>query len=235
VSFYGPQNHVQLPYGSVHTFFRQNRGAGDGFPSVLSSVTSTTGTGTATHTISFGGTAVYGELLLIFINANAGSNRTITAPSGWTQIYLDGDGTTLIAACYSKVSDGSEGSSIDVTFSSTTTARHGGYRIGSYQGTPETVARATGTSAAPNSPSLSPSWGSAKTLWISSYHSQGAMGDEASVVAPSSYTGLITSAGSSARFASSWRKNETATEDPGAYSTAASDAWRASTVAVRPA
>jgi hypothetical protein len=27
VSFYGPQNHIQLPYGSVHTFFRQNREA----------------------------------------------------------------------------------------------------------------------------------------------------------------------------------------------------------------
>src|SRR3546814_8784628 len=96
---------------------------------------------------------------------------------------------------------------------------------------------AVGGSAAPNSPSLTATWGKGRTLWFSFI---GTADDDAAVTAyPADYEGGVnTLSGASINdggaVASARRAQEVATENPGAAPLNAVDAWGAVTVALRP-
>jgi hypothetical protein len=110
----------------------------------------------------------------------------------------------------------------------------------SWHGTtpPEVAAAVTASSTAPNSGSLTPSWGSAATLWITTF----GIADPALKFPvtgwPTNYTDNNLSNGtgdnSTAGIALATRNIAAATEDPGAFTTTAADWWAASTIAVRP-
>lgn len=107
-----------------------------------------------------------GDLLILFCVISSASN-TITTPSGWTQLRHS---TTLRThAVYYKTASGSETNfSIANSGSSSTSAAI--YRVSGQSAAPQISTLATGLSAAPQPASLSPSWGSAKTLWFSFFY-----------------------------------------------------------------
>lgn len=172
-------------------------------------------------------------MILIFWT-DATTSATVDAPSGFTQLYSNTVGNRIRRAWY-KVADGSEGTSINVTGGAERSA-HTSYRIlaGTYQGNPVAGTVATGTDESPNPPSLTPSWGSYKTLWIASAHSEGDVGDEH----PLSYSDLLVGytggeGSTHAKMMTARRFIETAMEDPGVFSLNMSRNWAANTVAIQ--
>ena len=180
-----------------------------------------------------------GELLIIFVSANNNAGVTFTTPSGWTQLYnVTGGGNMRRHACYYKVATGSEGASVTLTGSTNATFAANSYRISGYQGTPEAATPATGSSASPNPPSLTPSWGSAKTLWLAVAADISTSGT--APTAPTNFGSGITAQGNTfganqCRTSSSRRELESTSEDPGTFTIGSSNQWIAATVAIRPA
>lgn len=177
-----------------------------------------------------------GNLLIIAVTLRVSSARTTSTPSGWSPLYTTAGSTDLRRhSAYYRVADGTEGGTVRVSASGD--ARWGtvSYRVSSFSGTPEASSASLGSSSTPNSPSLSPSWGSAKTLWLAII-GQMPTSEGGSVSSyPSGYTGGIfgASGGSIALTASAHRQLEASSEDPGAFSMPSSANWVAYTVAVR--
>ena len=181
---------------------------------------------------------VSGDLLLMLIGNAANAARSTTTPSGWTSLYsVVGPSTLRRGTCYYKVATGSEGSTQTVSANGSNRWATIAYRISGFQGAPEAPTPATGLSSSPNPPSLTPSWGAAKTLWLAvSYHvALGAFVQGA----PTDYTNVIqvvrlSSGSDSPRTASARRSFQGATEDPGEFSQSVTR-WIAATIAIRPA
>lgn len=171
-----------------------------------------------------------GDLLIVLTSTR---NSGLGTPSGWTSLFSRAHGSSDLGLYgFYRVTDGSETSPLVMTSGVTGEGVHYVFRIQNFQGVP-VATTATGTSTAGNSPSLSPAWGAANTLWISVYGSTGT----GNVTAyPASYNSNIQgiSPGSLFRIAVSRRELNTATEDPGAF-TNTSAPWNAATIAIRPA
>lgn len=170
-----------------------------------------------------------GDLLVIIVGVNA--TATLTTPSGWTQLANAFSGTQRLAVYY-KIASGSEGSTVSVTASASASWATNSYRISNYQGTPEAGTPATGSSTAPNPPSLSPSWGSAKTLWIAAAANNGAASFSGT---PANYGNQITGSASLVKTTSVRRELEASSDDSGAFTLSSSNVWVAHTIAIRPA
>ena len=101
---------------------------------------------------------------------------------------------------------------------------------------PKPAAAAGCRSQFKDSPSLSPSWGSADTVWITLCARDG--GSSTVTAYPTNYTGnnstRAAGGGSGASYGIATRNNATATEDPPSFTVAASGAWCANTIAIRP-
>lgn len=201
------------------------------FPVVEATNISST-SGSATQVVNLPAGISSGDLLLIFLGMQDG--RTINTPSGWTQLYNNNSDPS--AACFYKVASGSEGASVSVTLSSSSIGGHTSYRISNYQGTPEAATLNGPTSSAnPNPPSLTPSWGSAKTLWITATHNRNPSADPSVSSYPANTTNGIYGHVTGAGMATAQRQLEASSWDPNTYTMSASVAWCANTVAIRPA
>lgn len=209
------------------------------FP-VIESVTETTfASDTTAHVVSMPASVNAGDALIV-IFTNDGS-ATVTTPSGWTQLYTLANGTALTGGAYAKVASGSEGGgTVDFVTSATESASAQCYRISGWHGLITGVEAGTagsittGTTADP--PSLSPSWGALDTLWLATCHTSTTQTISSG---PTSYTNLTqTSSGSGTTFAqtiSARRSNNTATEDPGVFTTSGTGASKVyNTLAIRP-
>lgn len=165
-----------------------------------------------------------GDLLLLFIGGS-GASHSITTPSGWTQLSHNAANIGTLGIYY-KISDGSEGATVSISFSGSFPFVSGkSYRITNYSGTPSVGTNATGVDNSPNPPNLSPG-SSDKYLWFASANCTGT--GSAFTAAPAGYTDdTIGSLGISRR------TNEASSEDPGTFTTTSSDGWNANTVAVR--
>jgi hypothetical protein len=195
------------------------------------------GTGTTNYSAPLPSSITSGELLLLFVAAGAGGARTVSV-SGWSELFNSiGSGSLRRLACFYKVATGSEGASVTVSGSNSSFWASTCYRISGYQGTPEAGTIATGSSASPNPPSLSPSWGSAKTLWFA-VAGKDAGGSSDFSGAPTNYDNIIqnggTGSGNHAAIATARRELEASSDDPATFSISSND-WAANTVAVRPA
>lgn len=170
-----------------------------------------------------------GDLLITIIFRSGTS--TANGQNGWTELF-EVTWDSMINAFY-KVADGSEGSTQQpVVYGSANVTAHNTYLISGYQGVPEADTTPSGvgaTTTTPDPPSLSPSWGSAKTLWIA------AAGQNSTTLIsyPTNYTDGLTSG--DGRMWSARREIETATEDPGVFTHSTARRPLAATIAVRPA
>lgn len=175
-----------------------------------------------------------GELLLMFILVCASSGRTITTPSGWTQLYHEsGGGNARRAGCYYRVATGGEGSTVPVSANSGSQWATTSYRISGYSAVPEASSVASGSSSSADPPTLSPSWDAVDTLWIAAVHHSPFSTEPAP---PTNYgdqiTGISPAVNQTARTATALRYLNAASENPGAFSLGASVGWAAATVAV---
>lgn len=210
------------------------------FP-VVQSITETQFSSSATaHLVSMPATVSSGDLLMILF-ANEGGG-TITNPSGWTEKWNENVGNVAGGACFVKVADGTEGgTTVDVVTSASRTAAAQVYRIDSWEGTLSGIKTGIFTThsltTTPNPPSLTTNWGAGDNLWIATSQ----YGDDDVLVNsyPTNYTnGIDTISGAGGDLgcttASARRELNTATEDPGVFTLAASEVGGANTIVVRP-
>jgi hypothetical protein len=183
-------------------------------------------------TVTFpGGAPSSGELLVVVLGEN--TNVSINAKAGWTEL-CDASAVECILGVLYRIADGTEGTSTQ--FFSSPQEKGGGwqcYVITNYSGVPEISAVATSGSPSYDPPSLSPSWGSAKTLWLAVMAHDGSI---AITGAPSNYTDLRADYWNNfegAGCASARRELEAASEDPGAFTSGSGEQWAAATVAIK--
>lgn len=174
-----------------------------------------------------------GDLLIIGLSLDG--SRTVSAPSGWELLANPTNSSANRFPIWYKVRGSSES---NPTLTWLTTGELGTWfaiaiTAETYMGTPE-IATVYGNNTNPNAPSLTPSWGSAETLWFA-FH--GWDYNRTSTTNPTNYTLLTYQAGSgtgSAGHRTHYRNNTTATEDPGSITISETDTWYAHTLAVQP-
>jgi len=216
-------------------------GVAEAFPVVEDAVEGAESSVTTSYSASLPPGISSGDLLVMFAAVGSGSNRTITDPSGWT-LFWDAAavGNIRDTKGWYRVADGSEGASVSISASGLATWAHGAYRIsGADTSTaPEEGTAATGTGTNANPPSVAPSWGSAKNLFLTvMFGRQGATSNV--TAAPTSYMNLReggdTSQNNSVVGGFAQRQLEASSDDPGPFTSTSLTDWIAQTVAIRPA
>lgn len=157
-----------------------------------------------------------------------------TNPANWTNLQGFSDMGGEMGTLY-KVATGSEGSTVTLVGSSSVRTS---WQVLLIRGGALPVERevTNGTNSI-NPPSLSPSWGQAKTLWIASAINSGA--SFSITAAPASYSefsaNIFSSGGTSLGLASAIRQREAASENPGSFTGTEDGYTRAATFAIQPA
>jgi hypothetical protein len=208
------------------------------FPQVQGSPQDTFNTGQAlSQPISLPSGITSGELLVVVLGTR---NQSATSNLSWSGITLNLGGANTDPAlgagiwCYWRVCDGSEPSSANITAPTQTiraTAR--AYRISGAQSL-EASAVAPGSTLTPDPPSLTPSWGSADTLWGAfCYNFNGTLNTTGS---PANYTAgsVFPNVAGASTLGYGLRELAASSEDPGSFTFATASNSAALTMAVRP-
>jgi hypothetical protein len=228
-------------------------------PSLLLAAITVEATNTSTHTsvtttqvVALPSGLTSGDLLIIIVTVERDSTNAspvqITTPTDWTLITsCEAVGPTalgdddVVMRAFKKISDGTEGASVNVT-SSSRRGSHNSYRItGHFDLTSVECATTNGSGTTDvDPPNLTPSWGSADNLWIAVASKE--RGLTAAPAAPTNFgTVLNASAGSTAEgnntTASARRTTTASSQDPSAFVFANYGAidWISATIAIRPA
>ena len=162
-------------------------------------------------------------------------SRTVTWPSGWDSRYaVAGPSSACRLEARTRALQSGDGATITVTQATGPIS----YISISFTGSNEEIAVATevtGTSTAPNPPSLNPSgWDVEDTLWLSIV---AADNDNTVSTYPANHTGYQQRGQNNASghlLAFTTRENAAASEDPGSYTISRNEQWIAGTVAIRP-
>lgn len=141
-----------------------------GFPQYLSHTDTAFTTAATSHSANIGTTAS-GDLLIAFVVTDGSNiNSAVTTPGGWTSIGTRHESTPSVrGSVFTRVADGSEsGGTVNFVTAAAEEAAVSIVRIqaGTYNGAPEVTLAQASASMTPAAPSLTPSWGSANTLWI---------------------------------------------------------------------
>jgi hypothetical protein len=214
-------------------------GQADLFPVIEETITGNEIAINVTTNVTMPATVNAGDLLIVLIACwSSSSALNWTTPGTWNLIVSAvGSGQMRRLGSFYKIADGTEdGNTVNFVTNQNAFNAWTIYRITGYTGTPEGNTIATSTASAPDSSTLSPSWGSKATLWISHCGSFDTV-QTAQANAPSNYVGFVQDFGNSSsqdrpRHASAHRFLRAASEDPGAFGTAV-DNWAAYTVAIQ--
>lgn len=201
-----------------------------------------TNTATGTHAVPMPAAAQSGDLGIIMCALQNNSTATCNTPSGWNAMptlnNAQNGATQGAVGVFYRVLDGSEGSTISVTVSSSTwRGAYNSYAImaGTYTGTPEATKNADSASGTTvTAPGMNPSWGTnAMTLIIflgAWAHSINATADPGDMVSPVQGQGT-TSNGATLR---SLRQVYLASSLPGGtFTLDASSRWVSGKIAIR--
>ena len=191
------------------------------------------------HTVNLPANISAGDLLLVIFGTDFFPNEDISFPEGWTSLFEvnnDPSAPAFRMGAWYRVADGTEGATITVTTVTNQMTAHTSYRITGYSGVPECGTAAVATSGtAPNPPSLTPSWGALDTLWFAIEGND----DVDTVTAyPTDYTNGradFANATGGCNVGSAYRELNAVSENPDAFTIAASEQWIANTIAVQPA
>ncbi|HLF76000.1 MAG TPA: hypothetical protein VJB57_00780 [Dehalococcoidia bacterium] len=213
------------------------------FPAVLSVSEIEITTAAQSYSIAMPATVDAGDLLIMFVAHDADAAVAFDAVSGWTNLFdADADGTGRVG-CWAKVAVGNEdGTNVTVSFSGTgnreaeafvfriQAGTYGSGVIGDVE-----VTTAEGTSGTPDPPPLTASWGSADNLWIVFYCADN---DRALTAYPANFTSnqvfaQISGVTGDQTIAAATRELVSTEVNPGAFTIAASEQWRAATLGVR--
>lgn len=185
-----------------------------------------------------------GDLLMaaVYKNGSDGGEQ-FTWPAGWTQLEDDG-GIPVFSVAY-RIADGTEdGGTTGVTASVNQTGLGFIAQVKNWHGTtpPEIVATpASGTGTGPDSASLTPSWGAEDTAFWSIMVADYDSGSDGVSGTPTNYSHLTDGTTSSpfeldstGAIAVATRNLNATSDDPGAFTIAQSQQWKAVTLAIRP-
>jgi PKD repeat protein len=208
------------------------------FPQVAATNSGANDVNSTSHTLNLPTGIAAGNLLIIFYAFDGSPTVSGISENGYSTL-----GTTSASSPYTrvayKIATGSEGSTVTFTSDVAEKSAHITYRITGWHGTtaPAISTVATATSANPDPASLNPSgWDIEETLWLAV--AAWDAGNTNLSTFPSGYTnGLLNRATSSdgVGIATAQRELAAASEDPGAFTLTGSQAWKAYTLAVRPA
>ena len=198
------------------------------FPTVTESGGQASG---ATHTLTLPSFAT-GDLLIayVFVEGSAGATFTyVSSTTSFTQLF-----TTNVQAlqdCRYRVMQSGDSGDLVITGASALQLAYSFFKIpaGEFSGVPESANINGAYTGQPDPPSLTPSWGSADTLWLALSCNYNPV-----TTYPTNYTQLGFRSGNTA-VASAYRNNATATEDPSKYVWQSGWYSSAATVAIRPA
>jgi hypothetical protein len=189
------------------------------------------GSAVTTAPITMPSNIITGDLLIMVVKL--GATNTATTPTGWT--LLSSRSSTGDSYIYYKVSNGSEGSTVNLTPSASSHVSAITYRISNYEGTPEAAFASTNVN---DPPSLTTSWSSTKNLFIAACTTR--QSNNAFTAAPTNYSNLKTigdpSSGTTThvRLATATREVNSDTENPGAFTTTGTlDNPQSATIAIK--
>lgn len=186
-----------------------------------------------THDIAVPASVASGDLLLV-VAAIDGIAGTPSMP-GFTVLIHDTGSSQRLWVAY-KIADGTESGTITLT---TPIEQCGAqmWRITAWHGTaaPEGASVDGGSSASEDPPSLTPSWGSADTLWIACFAINGGHGGITTWSLPDNQYQLdSTGSSGSVGFAVCSDELAQATLDPVTFVSSAGQFWTSGTIAIRP-
>lgn len=142
-----------------------------GYPQITNATPTQIGTGATSHSVPLPAVVNAGDgLLMQLVSDGSSTNSAVTTPSGWTAIgtQQNSNRSHRVTLLW-RVASGSEGGTnvtIGLGGSEELTALVTRVHAGTYQGTPEAQLTQTANISSPTNPTISPSWGSAKTKWI---------------------------------------------------------------------
>lgn len=159
-----------------------------GYPVIVNDTTSSVSVNSTSHTVRLPSGVSAGDMLVILWtdHLNGTAADSAATPSGWTRIFNGSFHTSKHKAYgWYKISNGTE-TSVSVTTTSSEKSAHISYIIknGTFDGVP--VGTISSNLSTANPPSLTSGFGSVKTKWIASSHSDDLSGS--SSVAPSGFT-----------------------------------------------
>lgn len=200
------------------------------FPQVEATSSYSTDSQDTTHVIGIPTGTVDGDVLVaIFAGTGTPSH---SPPASWTTLLQPT--STFRTSVHWKIAS-SEGADFTITTSTGTRASARVFRISGATSVEADVGSGSDT-AAPDPPSLTPSWGSQDTLWIAVV---GALWvNNLSVTAPTNYANVLsrnTQFIETGAVVTAQRENSVATEDPAAFAISASEPSLPLTIAVEPA
>lgn len=198
------------------------------FPSVAGT-NSGTNSATTSHTINFPASVASGDLLVLVTACESG----FLTIDGFSELVAINNG--VVGRVYYKVATGSEGGSATFTTGGSVESCYAIYRI---TGQNASGFIEDGSASADADPaSLTPSWGSADTLWLACIAGRNSSNPQITA-APSGYSSLVAADVEAGIFdiccAIAYRQNAAATEDPGAFTAPGGTNAASVTVGIRP-
>lgn len=204
------------------------------FPEILSVTPSTLSSAGTTFNVSMPATVVANDLLLMIIAYDA--NATEFAISGWTSLQSTPNSSACRLVIWKKKAVGTEGgTTVAATTSGSHTAAAQVYRVHRDTWTQDlTLVESIGgfgTSSTADPNALDPTgWGTENTLWLAV-----AIADTSTVTGvPANYTDGQFNSVAGIGLGTARRENGTSSEDPGTMTLAASVAWVAATIGIKP-
>lgn len=194
-------------------------------------VVQTTNTGfdattVTTHPIVLPSGIVAGDLIFIVLGL-AAAGIVLSPPAGFTLL----DGTSSFGAFYKVAVGGEGGTTVNATSASAQRAQWTAYRISGYGGSISRGTIVTGSTANPNPPAVTPSWGaSAATLFIAA---DTIFSSKTISTAPANYSNLLTATSSGAATGTAQRALTAASEDPGTFTNSSTASIAAQTYAIK--
>jgi len=212
------------------------------FPQVATTNNGIDGTNTTTHTVNLPSGISSGDLLIAVISIDA--SVTIGWPNEGTDWIVIGNGLTGSGSLHTcdvayRIANGSEGSTISVSSSTSQQSGHATYRITGWHGTtPPELTSGSGSDTQPDPPSETASWGGSEdNLFIAGCGWDG--GDTSVSTYPTSYTSnQVSPTGGGpggAGCAIATLESAADTDNPAVYTLDGSEDWSSFTIVVRPA
>jgi hypothetical protein len=215
------------------------------FPVIQTTAETAVSTAGTSHVITLPASIASGDGILILLDKGSTSG-TFDSLAGWTELLDENLGNGI--AVWYRDADGTEGSTVTFTHTTSTRSATIAYRITGNKKfsvrAPELSTVATGTSTGPDATTCTPTGGAKDYLWISFAGMAGEEADDdtwgntpptnylpnpptqkSCGVAGTNLGGLILAAS---------RSLNAASEDAGAFNVDVSAAWRAYTIAVHP-
>lgn len=178
--------------------------------------------------------------IVLFDNDLSGSDTAVTTPAGWTELFSTTQGTNNRFGVYVRIHAGGDPATVDFVTSVGQQAAAQALRVtgwtGAISGGVEAAPPQTSIGATPNPSSFSPTFGAGNNLWIA------VLGDSSITpvtAAPPGYSNLTSTVSTQtvagAQVFSAQKTSTSATEDPGAWTSASGGNRVYSTIAIAPA